>query len=585
MRVESDVGALVKAGETLELEFKSDLGRGLSDAELVEAAICLANGPGGTILLGVENDGTVTGLSERRGATPDARLLEALIANRTVPPLGTQCSIEPVDGKLVAAIAVPSSRSPVGTAEGLYKRRGWGGDGRPACLPFHAHEILSRLSDLAETDISARPLRGVTWADLDPLEFARVRATIDVRGDRLLAGLSDVDLVKALGLGTGRDTIEEFLVGALLIFGRESALRTHAPTHEVSFQELDGTRVVANEFFRGPLVQVAEQVALRLDVRRAETEVDVGPVRVGIPNFSEAAVREAFHNALLHRDYARRGTVQVVWRNDGIEIASPGGFVHGVSHASLLSIGPRPRNPRLAEALRRIGLVERTGRGIPRMFEGQLLYGRSAPDYSRSTNDEVRVLLAGGEANVGLTRYLLGLRERGIRTDAEELLLINRLEQERRNDATRAGEIIGRSAEVAIGILERLVEAGALERRGDGPRRGYHLSGGVYAALGNHAGYARASGFSHLQHEQMVLRLLLSQDRVTRRDVAALCQLDSDSARRLLGAMSARGDIILHGVKRGAHYTLSLAARRLLLADAPEKPKRAKSRPDDRKSE
>lgn len=108
-----------------------------------------------------------------------------------------------------------------------------------------------------------------------------------MRGDRLLAGLSDVDLVKALGLGTGRDTIEEFLVGALLIFGRESALRTHVPTHEVAFQELDGTRVVANEFFRGPLVQVAEQVALRLDVRRAETEVDVGPVRVGIPNFSE----------------------------------------------------------------------------------------------------------------------------------------------------------------------------------------------------------------------------------------------------------------------------------------------------------
>ena len=578
MTAEAELLNLIAAGETLAVEFKSDSGRGLSDSELVEAAVCLANGPGGVILIGVENDGKVTGLAAKRGPKANPRALEALIANKTVPPLVTQCTIDRVAGVLVARVAVESSRTPVGTAEGLYKRRSWGGDGRPACLPLHAHEILSRLSDLAEIDVSARPVRGLTWDDLDPVEFARVRTMIDTRGDRLLAGLSDVDLIKALGLGKGRETIEEFFVGAVLIFGRSEAIRAHVPTHEVAFQELQGTKVVTNEFFRGPLVQAAEAIALRLEVRRTEQEVDVGPVRVGIPNFSEAATREAFHNALLHRDYARRGTVHVSWKDDGIEIVSPGGFVHGISHASLLSVGARPRNPRLAEALRRIGLVERTGRGIPRMFEGQLLYGRSAPDFTRSTDDEVRVLLAGGEAKAGLTRYLLEMRAKGVRIEAEELLLINRLEQERRLDDTRAGTIVGRSAEVAVGILERLVEAGAVERRGEGSRRSYQLSAAVYGALGDHAAYARTSGFSHLQGEQMVMRLLLSKEQVTRREVAALCQIDSEAARRLLGAMSGRGDIVLHGEKRGAYYTLAPHMARMLRETAPVTKRRPAAR-------
>ena len=65
--------------ETLQIEFKSDRDA-LNDDDLIEALICLANAQGGTLYLGVENDGTVTGLHASRPL--DITGLAALIATQ-----------------------------------------------------------------------------------------------------------------------------------------------------------------------------------------------------------------------------------------------------------------------------------------------------------------------------------------------------------------------------------------------------------------------------------------------------------------------------------------------------------------------
>src|SRR5207253_10359366 len=95
-----------------------------------------------------------------------------------------------------------------------------------------------------------------------------------------------------------------------------------------------------------------------------------------------------------------------------LTIPSPGGFVEGVTLQNLLVTEPRPRNPLLADALKRIGLAERTGRGIDLIFQGLLRYGRPAPDYSRSTTHAVVVMLPGGAADVGLLRTIIGEEKR-----------------------------------------------------------------------------------------------------------------------------------------------------------------------------
>jgi ATP-dependent DNA helicase RecG len=86
---DSEILTLLKAGETLTVEFKSDL-KGLSDRDLVAAVVAMANTEGGFILLGVEDDGTVTSVQPRH---QDVAGLVALIANRTSPSVAVRADV------------------------------------------------------------------------------------------------------------------------------------------------------------------------------------------------------------------------------------------------------------------------------------------------------------------------------------------------------------------------------------------------------------------------------------------------------------------------------------------------------------
>ena len=134
----------IPEGESLMVEFKSDRGR-LCDRDLVANVVCLANTDGGELYLGVEDDGTVTGLQP---AHRNLTGLTALIANQTSPPLTVRVAAIEIEGQRIARIMVPKSRQLVATSEGLLQRRRLKADGRPECVPFYPHEFARRQSDL-----------------------------------------------------------------------------------------------------------------------------------------------------------------------------------------------------------------------------------------------------------------------------------------------------------------------------------------------------------------------------------------------------------------------------------------------------
>jgi len=117
---------LIAAGETLLIEFKGEARAPLSDDDVVEAIVCLANhassGPA-WLLIGVEDDGRVTGARPRHGDHTDRNRFQAMIANRTRPSLAVEADLVTLDGQAVLAIQVPCTRVPVGTTEGRYLRR------------------------------------------------------------------------------------------------------------------------------------------------------------------------------------------------------------------------------------------------------------------------------------------------------------------------------------------------------------------------------------------------------------------------------------------------------------------------------
>lgn len=111
----------------------------------------------------------------------------------------------------------------------------------------------------------------------------------------------------------------------------------------------------------------------------------------------------------------------------------------------------------------------------------------------------------------------------------------------------KASNLIQREADETRATLERLVEAGLLERRGSGRHRTYHFSASVYRELGEPDAYVRALPFEPLQIEQMILQYVRAHGHIARRDAAKLCRLTNSQASYRLQKMTMRGLLIRVG--------------------------------------
>lgn len=549
---EREIRTILERGETLEVEFKSDV-KGLSDRDLVAAVVAMANTEGGLILLGVEDDGTISGVQHRH---LDVGGLSAMIANRTRPSVAVSTEIIELDNTKILSIAVPKSHSIVSTTEGLVVRRRLMVNGKPEAVPLYPHEFIQRQASLGLVDPSAMPLSSLSTEVFNPLERQRIREAIRrYGGDMTLLPLADEELDGALGFVTSVEGTQRPTVAGLLFLGREDVIRHYVPAHEVAFQVLKGTDVRVNEFFRKPLLQTFEEIELLFKAHVVEQEIQVGLFRVPIPNFDRRAFREGFINALVHRDYAALGAVHVRIDDDGLTISSPGGFIEGVTLQNLLVAPPRSRNPLLADIVKRIGLAERTGRGIDRIYEGMLRYGRPAPDYSMSDMHSVVLLMPRADADSSFLEMILTYeRNSGTALPIDSLIILSRLRQERRLKTTDLVASTQKSETQTRAALERLVEAGLVEALGSGRGRSYMLSAKVYRNIGQKSGYVRQAGFEPLQQEQLVLNYIDKHGSIRRAEVMELCHCSPDQAYKLLLRLKKRNEIVQIGDKKGAEY-------------------------------
>ena len=544
--------------ESLTIEFKSDRKR-LSDNDLVEALVCLANSDGGELWLGVEDDGTPTGLHADHLMLVG---LPGLVAARTSPSLNVTVESLAVDGVAVACIAVPKAVSEVATASGVYVRRRLKHDGTPECVPMLPHDRISRAATLGLLDVSAQPVAGATLADFNPLERERLRQAVQkYGGDRVLLELDDEAMDGALGLSVRLPDGQRVpSLAGLLIIGREEALRRLVPTHEFAFQVLAEQAVRFNEFRNVPLLHAIEWLETNFRPYNPEEELQVGLFRVPVPKVDLGAFREAVANALIHRDYHRLGAVHVRLENEALVVSNPGGLMDGVTLANLLTTEPRPRNRVLADAMKRIGVVERSGRGVDKIFRGLLKFGRPAPDYSRTDANSVIVRLGTDAADLDFRRLVVEEEgRRGSELPIDSLIALAAVRELKRVTADELAGRIQRDAGSAKHTLEALCEAGLVEAHGATRARSYTLSAGVYQAVGDKAAYTRQAGFTPIQHEQMVLNYVRQHGRIKRAEVMELCRLSSDQAAKLLKKLKARGALLQQGERRGSSYTLGSA--------------------------
>ncbi|MDI9420859.1 MAG: putative DNA binding domain-containing protein [Bacillota bacterium] len=537
--------------ESITVEFKSDK-RKISDHVLIEAVVAMANTDGGEIYLGVEDDGEVTGLHEDH---LDPTILAAFIANKTVPPVSVRAEVLEYD-KPVLKLTVARSIATVATSGGKMLRRRIKADGTPESIPLYPYEIATRLSHLRLLDLSAQPVPGAQYRDLDPVERERLRNTIrSYRGEQSLLSLTDTELDKALRLAA---TIEEKLVptlAGLLLIGRADRIKELVPTAEAAIQVLEGTKVVANESFILPLLAAFERIYSHIEARNSEAEMEIGLFRVSIPDIDRRAFREALVNAFCHRDYSILGRTIIKLNDEGLTVSNPGGFIEGISLDHLLEAEPHGRNPVLADALKRIGLAERAGRGIDRIFEGSLLYGRLLPDYSESTAQNVKLFVPKGLPDKSFIKMIAEEQERtGRALSIYALLVLNALKYMQRGTVEDiSSQTIIAPSRVRTSI-EGLVTAGLVEAVGTGRSRSYMLSPRVYERSSGMVGYVRQTDIDDIRSEELVLKLASTQGCVRRRDVVELLRIEPPRAYRLLRKLVDAGKLELEGSGRAASY-------------------------------
>jgi ATP-dependent DNA helicase RecG len=217
---------------------------------------------------------------------------------------------------------------------------------------------------------------------------------------------------------------------------------------------------------------------------------------------------------------------------------------------------PRSRNPLLADIVKRIGLAERTGRGIDRIYEGMLRYGRSAPDYEMSDATLVVLKLTRSDADTGFLEMILRHEEQaGTAMPIDILIILSRLRHERRLTTADLTADTQKSEQATRTALEKLVEAGLVEAHGTGRGRTYTLSAKVYRHAGQKSAYVRQTGFDPIQQEQMVLAYIEKHGSIKRADVIDLCRISGPQAYRLLRRLKEQGNIRQKGEKRHTIYT------------------------------
>ena len=545
----------IPTAETLDIEFKSDI-KSYPDRDLIDEIVGMTNTIGGTLYLGVEDDGTITGVNKKHR---DAIGVAALIANNTVPPIAVRAEVI-TEGEDVLKIEIPRSRGVVSTSSGRILRRRLKLDGTPEVIPMYPYEIPSRLAELGMLDYSAQPLAGAVLDDLDPNQRVRLRRIIRNRqgGEKTLLTLPDDELDIALRLITEVGGKYVPTVAGMLLLGKEERIAELMPTARSTFQVLEGTAVRMNEDSSKPLLELFENYETYLKPWNPERETEYGLFRIPIPEFDWAAFREGLVNAFCHRDYTMLGSVRVLIDDEGMIISNPGGFIDGVNLKNLLTVEPHGRNPALADAMKRIGLAEKTGRGIDRIYEGSIVFGRPWPDYSESTSRTVKLFIQRAKADLSFAKLVADEQNRqGKPLSIYTLMILSLLNNERRCSLERIVEVTNLSENKVRAAVENMIETGLIEATGSGKNRTFIMGKKIYREKNETIQYVRQTDIDNIRYPELVMKLARTQNGIiTKQNIIDLLNVTPSQAYKIIKQLQNENKIMLLNGGKYAKYQI-----------------------------
>lgn len=387
---------IIGNGENSGVEFKRDV---VENHALAKELVAFSNLSGGMVLLGVEDDERISGLTRQDLEEWVMTLCRVKIAPGIIPFFEIVRNLEP--GKDVAVVRVTRGfdvHSVFHNDRKTYYIR-VGTQSREASTEELARLFQQRGSIRAEL----RPVSGATLEDFDRRRlrdyFSRVRQQ-DVPPDE------NKTAWQALLVNTEIMTDEGVAVGGMLLFGKTpNRFLPHAGIDAAAFPGIEKDYAARERMaLRGPMTPLLDAsgslvenglVEQALDFIKRNTPVTAvleNGRRIEKPSYPPEVIREAIVNALIHRDYLLSSTdIELAIYSDRVEIISPGRLPNGITLDRMRAGCRAARNQLLKDVMRDYRYLEHMGMGIPRkIILGMQKHNNTVPDL---VEDQERFIL------------------------------------------------------------------------------------------------------------------------------------------------------------------------------------------------
>lgn len=417
--------------------------------DIKKEVIAFANTAGGTLYIGVENDGTVIGLEN-----PDEVLQQATNAIRdAIRPdvtLFTSAAVEKLDGKPVIRIEVQKGTAcPYYLADkglkpsGVFVRQG------SSSVPASEEAIrrMIRDTDGASFERNRSLIQDLTFHTLQR-EMERRKLEFGEAQQKTLGILGEDGLYTNLGLLLSEQCPQSLKVAV--------------------FQGTDKQIFRDRREFHGSLLQQIQDVYGFIDFHNQTRATLEGLERVDERDYPPEAVREALLNAVAHRDYSFSGSTQVNIYEDRIEFISLGGLVPGLTKEAILVGVSQSRNERLTALFYRMKLIEAYGTGIGKIFSNYA--GAPVQPTVEPVDGAFRTILPNRHYG---TEFSKADAAEGADMKPQHRLVLELAHKKGSFTRRELEDYLGLSLSRCIALLKEMTNEGLLKKEGDGRNTRY----------------------------------------------------------------------------------------------------------------
>lgn len=362
---------IIECGENFYIEFKEEK---IKAKELGEEIVAFANSEGGTIFIGVADDGTIKGISDKE----IEETVMNICRNNVIPNIIPSFEYITIDNKLVAILGIQKGLSkPYSTVDNKYYIR-----------VGTTKRIASR-----EEQLRLFEGNGSLHYDISPVPNTSIRdLNIDVIRDYYLRynefDLYDEDKYQVEKLLINADILKELngekvcSVGGLLVFGKNPS--NNLPQNGISFAHFKGNDIsdelIDKKVIVGRIQDIAESTLtiIKNNILTPSTIKELK--RDEKEEYPLKVLREALVNSLVHRNYSIYGSkIRIFMFDNRIEFRSPGRLPNTVTTEKMKVGVSFARNPFLVKYMENMRFIDQLGRGIPMIIKNMLSVSNIEP--------------------------------------------------------------------------------------------------------------------------------------------------------------------------------------------------------------